>query len=151
MATDYTPEISKFEFILTLESNIIIQRFFNVKDYNPKSRRSMDLYYCTQEICDEISEDLKLKSLEYMSENLGYFTDIDVLPVAEIGREENYLLEIKLGDEVFISRIFPAQYFHPKARYSVNIRTKIRRILSDLTEVLSSDELETAYLQYEEL
>ena len=111
----------------------------------------MDLHYCVQEICDEIFADLKLKSLEYVSENLNYFTDTEPLQVMEIGREENYLLEIKLGDEVFISRIFPAQYFHPKARYSVNIRTKIRRFLSDLTEVLSSDELETAYLQYEEL
>ena len=151
MVTDYTPEISKFEFILTLENNIIIQRFFNVKDFNPKSKRSLDLYYCTRDICEEISEDLKQKSLEYMSENLGYFTDPEVLTVTEIGREENYLLEIKLGDEVFISRIFPAQYFHPKARYSVNIRTKIRRILADITEVLSSEEVETSYLQYEEL
>ena len=151
MASEYTQEVTKFEFVLTLEKNIIIQRFFNVKDFNPESKRSMDLYYCTREICEEISESLKLKSLEYMSENSNYFLDTEVLPTGEIGKEEHFLLEIKLGDDVFISRIFPAHHFHPKARYSVDIRSKVRRILSNLTEVLSSGELETSYLQYEQI
>jgi glycine betaine/choline ABC-type transport system substrate-binding protein len=66
------------------------------------------------------------------------------------GKEkEHFLLEIKLGDEVFIQRIFPAYYYHPKVRYTVDIRPKLKRILSDLTDILSSEELETTYLNYE--
>jgi hypothetical protein len=29
--------MSKFEFILKIKGNIICQRYFNVRDYNPKS------------------------------------------------------------------------------------------------------------------
>lgn len=142
-------EITKFEFLLTLEGNIIIQRFFNVKDYNPQSRRSMDLHYSVKNICDEISEDLKMKSSDYMSENPNYFYGSDVSEDNDENKEEHFLLEVKLNDDVFISRIFPAHYYHPKARYSVDVRPKIRGILSELTDILSSNELETTYLQYE--
>ncbi len=62
---------------------------------------------------------------------------------------EYFLLEIKLDDNVFIQRIFPAYYYHPKVRYTVDIRPRLRLILSDLTDILSSTELETSYLQYE--
>jgi hypothetical protein len=62
---------------------------------------------------------------------------------------EHFLLEIKLGDDVFISRIFPAFYYHPKVRYTVDIRPRLKRILSDLTDILSSEELEMTYLNYQ--
>jgi hypothetical protein len=64
-------------------------------------------------------------------------------------KPEHFLLRIKLGDDVFISRIFPAHIYHPKARYAVDIRPKVRKILADLTNVLSSERLSTNYLQYE--
>ena len=38
-------DITKFEFVLTLEGHIICQRFFNVKDHVEQARRSMDLHY----------------------------------------------------------------------------------------------------------
>jgi hypothetical protein len=63
--------------------------------------------------------------------------------------KEHFLMEIKLGDEVFIQRIFPAYLYHPKARYTVDIRPRLKRVLSDLTDILSSEELETSYLGYE--
>jgi len=63
--------------------------------------------------------------------------------------KEHFLLEIKLGDDVFISRIFPAYTYHPKARYTVDIRPRLKTILSDLTDILSSDELETVYLEHD--
>jgi hypothetical protein len=63
--------------------------------------------------------------------------------------KEHFLLEIKLGDDVFISRIFPAYYFHPKVRYTVDIRPNLKRFLSELTDILSSEDLETVYLQYQ--
>jgi hypothetical protein len=65
------------------------------------------------------------------------------------GQKEHFLLEIKLGEDVFIQRIFPAYYYHPKVRYTVDIRPRLKRILSDLTDILSSEELETAYLEFE--
>lgn len=142
-------DITKFEFLLTLEKNIVIQRFFNVNNYNPASKNSIDLYECVRYICNDISSDLKEKTLAYMCENTGYFNDQKSTDDTIDNKEEHFLLRIKLGEEVFISRIFPAHIYHPKARYAVDIRPKVRKILLDLTNVLSSKVLTKTYLQYE--
>jgi len=70
-------DITKFEFLLTLEGNIICQRFFNVKDHVEDARRSMDLHYYVKNICEDISEDLKIKSSDYLCENQNYFLSSD--------------------------------------------------------------------------
>lgn len=142
-------DITKFEFLLSLDGNIICQRYFNVKDHVSQSRRSMDIHYYIQNICDDISEDLKMKSSNYLCENQNYFLSSDYVEDAPEKDREHFLLELKIGDEVFIQRIFPAYWYHPKVRYTVDIRPNLKRILSDLTDILSSENLETTYLQYE--
>ena len=142
-------DITKFEFILTLEKNIVIQRYFNVGHYNPAAKNSMDLYYLITEICEEIATDLKKKTLEYMGDNMEFISDSQHAEERANLKKEYFSLRIKLGEKVFISRIFPAHIYHPKARYAVDIRPKVRKILGDLTNVLSSRELNKTYLQYE--
>ena len=142
-------EITKFEFLLTLDGNIVCQRFFNVKGHNPQARRSMDLHYYVKNISEEISEDLKNKTSDYLCENQNYFLNLENVEDGEEDKKEEFLIEIKLNEDVFISRIFPAYYFHPKVRYTVDIRPKLKRILSDLTDILSAKELETTYLNYQ--
>lgn len=142
-------DIIKFEFLLTLEGNIICQRFFNVKDHVNQSKKSLDLHYYVKDICYEIAEDLKIKSSDFLCENRNYFQSLDTVEEVENKDKEHFLLEIKMGDDVFIQRIFPAYYYHPKVRYTVDIRPRLKRYLSDLTDILSSDNLETSYLQYE--
>lgn len=142
-------EITKFEFLLTLDGNIVCQRFFNVKNHVPQSRRSMDLHYYIKEIAEEISDDLKIKTSDYLCENQNYFLNLESVEDGEEDKKEDFLIEIKLNDDVFISRIFPANYYHPKVRYTVDIRPKLKRILSDLTDILSTKNLETKYLNYQ--
>ena len=142
-------DVTKFEFILTLEKNIVIQRFFNVSNYHPGSKNSFDLYEIVTEICEDIGMDLKWKTLDFMSENTEFITDEQRADERENLKEEYFLLQIKLGEKVFISRIFPAHIYHPKARYAVDIRPKVRKILGDLTNVLSSRELNKSYMEYE--
>jgi hypothetical protein len=141
--------ITKFEFLLSLEGNIIVQRFFNVKDHYDPSRRSMDLHYYVKNICDDIAEDLKIKSSNYLCENANFILSSDYVEDPNEKDKEHFLLEIKLNEDVFIQRIFPAFYYHPKVRYTVDVRPRLKRILTDLTDILSSDELETTYLNYE--
>jgi len=141
--------ITKFEFLLTLEKNIVCQRFFNVIDHNPKARRSMDMYYYVKNICEEITEDLKIKSSDYLCENQNFFQSSDYVEEISEKDKEHFLLQIKLGEDVFIERVFPAYYYHPKVRYTVDIRPKLKRMLGNLTDILSSDELETTYLNYQ--
>lgn len=142
-------DVTKFEFLLTLEGNIICQRFFNVREHNPQARRSIDLHDYVKEISDEIFHDLKNKTSDYLYENREYFYGLNNAETNESDEKEHFLLEIKMGDDVFISRVFPAYYFHPKVRYTVDIRPHLKRYLSYLTDILSSDELETTYLNYQ--
>ncbi len=142
-------DLTKFEFLLTLEKNIICQRFFNVKEHNPKSRRSIDLHEYVKNICEEIEYDLKSKTLDYLNENRDYFYGLGGAESGDENENERFLLEIKMGDEVFIQRMFPANIFHPKVRYTVDIRPDLKRYLSDLTAILSSKRLETTYLNYQ--
>jgi hypothetical protein len=142
-------EITKFEFLLSLDGHIICQRFFNVKGHNEQSRRSMDMHEYVKEICRDIEYDLRIKTSNYLCENQNYFLNSDNVEDSSNVGNEHFLLEIKLGDDVFIQRSFRAYIFHPKVRYTVDIRPRLKRILSDLTDILSSQELETTYLQYE--
>ena len=144
-------DVTKFEFLLTLEDNIICQRFFNVKDFNPKSLRSMDIYEYVKNICNDISNDLKIKTSDYLIENQDFFLNSENVEDEKSDVKENFLLSIKLDNRVFITRTFPAYYYHPKVRYTVDIRPMLKKILSTLTDILSSKELETSYLQYEVL
>ena len=140
---------TKMEFLLTLSGNIIVQRFFNVKGYNPQVRKSMNLHENIKNICEEISNDLKEKTLDFLSSNQNYYPVLDSGTTTEVEEEEYFLLELKLNDAVFIQRIFAAHVFPPKVRYSVDIRPKLRRILNDLTETLSYDDVNTTYMSYE--
>ena len=151
MSRDYQNQenITKFEFLLSLEGNIVCQRYFNVRDHVKQSRSSMDLHYYVKNICDQIEEDLKIKSSNYLCENLNYILNSENVEDKANEEKEHFLLEIKLGDDVFISRIFPAYTYHPKARYTVDIRPRLKTILSDLTDILSSDELEVEYLNHD--
>jgi hypothetical protein len=140
---------TKFEFLLTLGKNIVCQRFFNVRDYNVQARRSMDLHEYIKDICEEISHDLKTKTLDYMNENQEYFYGLKDVESSENDEKEYFLLVLKLGEDVFIQRMIPSNIFHPKVRYTVDIRPSLKRYLSDLTAILSAEELETTYLNYQ--
>jgi hypothetical protein len=139
----------KFEFLLTLGKNIVCQRFFNVRDHNPKARRSMDLHEYVKDICEEISHDLKIKTLDYLTENQDNSYGLKGAGSSENDEKEYFLLVLKLGEDVFIQRMFPSNIYHPKVRYTVDIRPNLKKYLSDLTDILSSEELETTYLNYQ--
>lgn len=147
--SNYQQDTTKFEFLLSLGNNIVVQRYFNVKDHNPKSIRSVDLYEVVKNICEDISEDLKIKTSSYLCENQSFFSNPDIIEDEVVHDKEYFLLEVKLNEEVFISRIFPSSYYHPKIRYTVDIRPKLKDFLSELTYVLSTTELETEYLNYQ--
>ena len=151
MSRDYQNQdnITKFEFLLSLEGHIVCQRFFNVRDHVDQARRSLDLHYYIKNICEDFMEDLKIKSSNYLCENQNYILNTEVVDESAIPEKEHFLMEIKLGEDVFIQRLYPAYLYHPKARYTVDIRPRLKRILSDLTDILSSEELETSYLGHE--
>ena len=140
-------ELTKFEFLLTIDENIVVQRLFSVRNFNPDVKRSVDLYECVTNICNEISEDLKKKTFEFLTNDDNFYLISDEEENEKINTNEHFLLEIKLGNDIFIQRMIPAYVYHPKARY-IDIRPKIKSILAYLSDTMSGRKLETTYLQY---
>lgn len=127
-------DLTNFEFTLKLGDYFIIQRIFNVYSYNPNTKKSLELYDTITGICDTITNDLKIKNLIYMSDNSETFSD----EPEDDTEGKNYSLQLKLGEDVIIEKIFPANFYHPKVRKNVDIRPMVGKMLYDLTKVLST-------------
>lgn len=140
--------VTKFEFILTLENNIVCQRNFNVINYNEKSKNSLDLYETVKYICDDITDDLKNKNCEFLLENKNLFFSEEFTDETTQKTNDDFVLKIKNGDNVLIERCFPSYYFYSKIRNTVDIRPKLKQYLGDLSKVLSLKKYRTKYLKY---
>jgi len=62
-------ESTKMEFLLTLNDNIVVQRFFNVRGYVPKAKNSLELHEFVKALSEELHYYLKMKTVVYMMEN----------------------------------------------------------------------------------
>jgi|5_EtaG_2_1085323.scaffolds.fasta_scaffold00061_42 hypothetical protein len=130
----------KFEFLLKIDNNIICQRYFNVKNFNPKAVKSMDFYWFVKEIYHTIEDRLKEKTTDIITE---FFTD-DVSKFPE--EKENFTITINKGDTKLMTRIFPANLYPPRVRYSVDVRPQISYFLNGLSDVLSQKKITGKYL-----
>ena len=65
--------MKKFEFVLYINRNIIVQRYFTVKNYNKEVLNSINLYNCLKNVVRLIQDDLKAKSEDYMWKNYNEY------------------------------------------------------------------------------
>jgi hypothetical protein len=141
-------DITKLEFLLTCNDNIVVQRFFNVRGYNKNSSKSENLNDFISELCNEIKYDLKMKSLVYMLEHqYEIIENPEVLNTSITDGPENFNIKLKLGDMTICHRQFDAKPYPPKVRYTVDLRPKLKSILNNLTDIFSSKNLIYFYPQ----
>ena len=62
-------DVTKLEFLMMVNDNIIVQRFFNVRDYNPKSKNSIEFLEYMNGLVENLNYSLKMKSVSYLLEN----------------------------------------------------------------------------------
>ena len=62
-------DVTKVEFLLTLNNNIIVQRFLNIKNINPDAKDSCELYEFVRYFSEDLTQYLKMKSIGYLVEN----------------------------------------------------------------------------------
>ena len=62
-------DVTKVEFLITLNNNFVVQRFFNVKGFNTKSKNSIELLNYVNELSHELQTKLRNKCVVYMLEN----------------------------------------------------------------------------------
>jgi hypothetical protein len=142
--------VTKMEFLLTLNDNIVVQRFFNVKGYNPKTKGSIELHNLIKEIQEDIHGDLKMKSVVYLLDNQNQIEDDpEVLNTSNTDGPENFNIFIKLGDETICQRQWDGKMYPPKIRYTVDIRPHLKKLLKDLTDIFSEENLTYEFMDYQ--
>lgn len=140
-------EVIKMEFLLTLNDRIIVQRLFSVKGYNVRAKNSFELYELVKEIKDEIHEDLRKKTIDYMSENKDQIIyDPSVLNTSMTNDDELFNIYIKVGGDVMTHRVFNAKIYPPKIRYTVDARPYLKNILNKLSDLFVEENLTYEYM-----
>jgi hypothetical protein len=143
-------DITKLEFLLTLNDNIVVQRFFNVKGFNPRARNSVDLYEFMKDVADTLKYDMKMKTVVYMMDNKeSIMHDPSVMETSFTDGAENFNMYIKLGEQTICHRIFDGKMFPPKVRYTVDVRPYLKDLLKGLTDIFSTQKLNFQYLGYD--
>ena len=140
-------DITKMEFLLTLNDRIIVQRFYNVKGFNPRAKNSLELTEFIKDVKNDLSYDLKMRTVTYMVDNMNQIIeDENVLNTSMTSDAENFNLFIKVGDETICHRQFNAKVYPPKVRYTVDVRPYLKNILKGLTDIFSERDLTHEYL-----
>jgi hypothetical protein len=141
-------ESTKMEFLLTLNDNIVVQRFFNVRGFNPKAKSSVELYEFVVEFKEELQEYLKMKTLVYMMDNKdSIIHDPSIMDTSFTDGPEMFNIIIKLGEQTICHRIFDGKFYPPKVRYTVDVRPFLKETLRGLTDIFSDKKLSYDYLE----
>ena len=141
---------TKMEFLLTLNDNIVVQRFFNVRGFNPKAKNSIELYETVSQIKDQLQYHLKMKTVIYMMDNRDAIThDPSIMNTSYTEGPEVFNLFIKVGDTTICHRVFDGKFFPPKVRYTVDVRPFLKEILRELTDIFSTQKLTYKYLEFD--
>ena len=142
-------EITKVEFLITLNNNFVVQRFFNVKGFNPKAKNSIELYEEVRSLADDLQQKLRNKTVFYMLENRFQIEeDPSILETSNTEGPERFNIILKVGSETICHRIIDAKLYPPKVRYTLDIRPSIKNILRSLTDILSDENISTDYMNY---
>lgn len=140
-------DITKLEFLMMVNDNIIVQRYFNVRDYNPDAKNSVDFKEYMDDLIDTLNYQLKMKAVSYLLENQYDITNKpDILNTSYVDGPEYFNIYLKQGDKLLCHRRFDAKIYPPKIRYTVDIRQTIKGILSELTSLFSARDLSFDYL-----
>jgi len=131
-------ETTKLEFLLTLNDNIICQRFFNVRGFNKNAHKSVEFYDHIRMLTNQLMYDLKMRSVSYMLENqYEILENPEILNTSITDGPENFNIIIKVADLTICHRQFDAKPYPPKVRYTVDLRPKLKSIMAGLTDIFS--------------
>lgn len=150
MKTMKEQDITKMEFLLTLNENIVVQRYFNVKGYNPEAKNSIEFYEFIKDLKDELEYYLKMKTVVYMMDNKeAIIHDPKIMETSFTEGPEVFNMFVKVGDQTICHRIFDGKKFPPKVRYTVDVRPYLKDVLKSLTDIFSSEELNYQYCEFD--
>lgn len=140
--------MKKFEFILYINGNIVVQRYFTVKNFNPKSLRSMESKYCVDNCVRMIQDNLKNKTSNYLHKIYNPYkeqTKEDIISENIYDNEDIFEFEIKTDDRLVIKKSFSGNVYPQRVRYSVDIRKLIPDLIKEIQETFSEENISVEY------
>jgi len=141
--------LTKLEFLLTCNENIVVQRFFNVRDFNKNANKSTELYDYVKSLCEDLEYDLKMRSVVYMLDNeYEIIQNPEVLNTSYTDEDEVFNIFIKADNMTICHRAFNAKLYPPKVRYTVDLRPKLKDILGNLTDIFSGKKFNYFYPEF---
>jgi hypothetical protein len=142
-------DVTKVEFLLTCNENIVVQRFFNVKGYNKNAYKSEEFYDYIKSLSEELQYDLKMRSVVYLLDNeYEIIENPNVLETSYTDEDENFNLYIKVDNMTICHRVFNAKLYPPKVRYTVDIRPRLKSVLNELTDIFSGRKFNYFYPEF---
>ena len=142
-------DVTKLEFLLMCNDNIVVQRFFNVKGFNKKAHKSEEFYDYIRSFSRQLQNDLKMRTIVYMLDNQYEISENpDVLNTSITDGDENFNIYIKLDNVTICQRTFNAKLYPPKVRYTVDLRPKLKGVLTDLTDIFSGKRFNYFYPEF---
>ena len=141
---------TKMEFLLTLNDNIVVQRFFNVRGFNPKAKNSVDLYEYIKALKEELQYYLKMKTVVYMMDNRSAIEENpEIMETSYTEGPEFFNIYVKVGDTTICHRQLNGKMYPPKVRYTVDVRPFLKELLKELTDIFSTKKLTHQYLEFD--
>jgi len=138
----------KLEFLMMVNDNIIVQRFFNVREFNSEAKNSLELYELLKEFKDDIVKQLSLKTVTYMTDNMyEIINNPAILETSNTDGPEYFNIFIKQNDMTICHRQVDAKIYPPKIRYTVDVRPHLKNLLMNLTDIFSSKDLTKKYME----
>jgi hypothetical protein len=149
---------TRFEFVLKLNKDIIVQRFFNVRKFNEKSTRSLYMKSTMDEVIGVIKKGIMKKGIDHMWNNYDpygfYYNDDGEVVIKDIPKhnlndiKDNFTLTIKVDGNPVNESIFSGYglcipvFFEngQKIRYIVDIKENISTIISLIQDALQYSE-----------
>jgi hypothetical protein len=152
----------RFEFVLYVNKHIICQRYFNIRDFNEESTRSLEI----KELMDRIAgmhngthgnmgiipEHLKKQSIAYLwkTYNPNYVQREETYRNI-FEKERTFSFEIKIDKNVVAQSVFSGNYFPSKAicpeeaKYQIDIKEIIPDIIALIKDYLGEKNYTTNY------
>lgn len=140
-------EVTKLEFIMNINDNIIVQRFFNVREYNNLAKNSIELYDLINEFKRQLETQLRIKTATYMMDNVyEIMNNPSILETSNTSGPELIKISIKQGNNVIFQRALDGKLYPPKVRYTVDVRAHLKNLLMNLMDIFSNENLTYEYL-----
>jgi len=141
-------DVTKVEFLLTLNNNIIVQRFLNIKNINPDAKDSCEIHDFVKYFSEDLTQYLKMKSIGYLMENKeNILYNPTIMETSSTDEPEFFNIYVKISDQIISHRIIDGKVYPPKVRYTVDVRNHIKETLKELTDILTNQNLTHEYLE----